>query len=193
MTLVFFLEELSAQVFLDGLLPRLLPPGVTYRCITFEGKQDLEKQIERRLRSWLHPSSAFIILRDQDASDCLAVKSKLLAKAANAGHPQTIVRIACRELESWHFGSLATVAQALDIPSNKLTSYAKRAKYRLPDAIVNPAKELQTITQNRYQKVSGSREIGKLIDPEANTSHSFQIFLQGIHKALAQLESSPSS
>lgn len=40
--LVFLLEEPSAKEMLNGLLPRLLP-GLSYRCIVFEGKQDLEK------------------------------------------------------------------------------------------------------------------------------------------------------
>ncbi|MBU4304454.1 MAG: hypothetical protein KJ893_02340 [Candidatus Omnitrophica bacterium] len=43
--LVFFLEELSAEAMLKGLLPRLLPPEVLVRYIVFEGKQDLEKQL----------------------------------------------------------------------------------------------------------------------------------------------------
>lgn len=51
--LVIFLEERSAKAMLDGLLPRILPEGVSYRCVPFEGKQDLDKQIERRLRGWI--------------------------------------------------------------------------------------------------------------------------------------------
>jgi hypothetical protein len=40
--LVFLLEERSAKEMLDGLLPRLFPQPVRYRCIVFEGIQDLE-------------------------------------------------------------------------------------------------------------------------------------------------------
>lgn len=66
-TLVFFLEEPSAKAMLEGLLPRLLPEDVHPRFVVFEGKQDLEKQLERRLRGWVQPDSAFLVLRDQDS------------------------------------------------------------------------------------------------------------------------------
>ncbi len=49
--LVFLLEEESSAAMLESLLPRLLKPGIGYRLITFEGKQDLEKQMLRKLRS----------------------------------------------------------------------------------------------------------------------------------------------
>lgn len=50
--LVFLLEERSARVMLESLLPRLLSEGTRYRCIHFEGKQDLEKQLTRRIRGY---------------------------------------------------------------------------------------------------------------------------------------------
>lgn len=49
-TIVFLLEELSARVLLEGLMPRLLGPSVATRYLVFEGKQDLERQLVRRLR-----------------------------------------------------------------------------------------------------------------------------------------------
>ena len=53
--LVFLLEERSAREMLTGLLPRLLPADISFVCITFEGKQDLEKQLVRRIRHY-HPA-----------------------------------------------------------------------------------------------------------------------------------------
>lgn len=185
--LVIFLEERSAEAMLDGLLPRVLPEGVTYRCICFEGKQDLDKQIERRLRGWIEPATAFLVLRDQDASDCRVLKQGLRQKAENALCPETVIRIACRELESWYFGDLKAVEQALGIP--KLQKHAGKKQYRTPDAIVSPSKELDKITSGRYQKTSGSRAIGPLLIPERNTSKSFQVFLQGVDKAIAAIQS----
>jgi len=70
-TLVFFLEELSAKALLEGLLPRMLPMDqLLLRFVVFEGKQDMEKQLARRMRLWRTPNSYFIVLRDQDSSDC---------------------------------------------------------------------------------------------------------------------------
>ena len=48
--LVILLEEESAQAMLEGLLPRLMPEGIHLRCIPFQGKQDLEKQMVKRMR-----------------------------------------------------------------------------------------------------------------------------------------------
>ena len=45
---VFFLEERSAREMLKNLLPRILPDNVTIRYVVFEGKQDLEKQLEKK-------------------------------------------------------------------------------------------------------------------------------------------------
>ncbi len=178
--LVFFLEEPSAKAMLEGLLPRILPNEVTPRFFVFEGKQDLEKQLERRLRGWCQPNSAFIVLRDQDSGDCEAIKTRLLDLCQRAGPKETLVRIACRELESWYFGDLAAVGAALGIST--LASQTSKSKYRTPDKIVNPAIELQRVTGGRYQKISGSRSIGPHLDPTRNTSRSFQVFIGGIQR-----------
>ena len=52
-TLVFFLEELSAKALLEMLLPRFVQEDkFVLRFVPFEGKQDLEKQLVRRIRGW---------------------------------------------------------------------------------------------------------------------------------------------
>ncbi len=73
-TLVFCLEEPSAKEMLKGVLPRILADDVTIRFIIFKGKQDLEKQLVKRLRSWLTPDTQFLMMRDQDAANCHEVK-----------------------------------------------------------------------------------------------------------------------
>ncbi|MFH1096674.1 MAG: hypothetical protein ABH886_07885 [Candidatus Desantisbacteria bacterium] len=50
--LVLFLEEPSAKEMLNGLLPRL-HEGIDYRCIVFEGKQDLERNLVRKIKGYL--------------------------------------------------------------------------------------------------------------------------------------------
>ncbi|GAB4286121.1 MAG: hypothetical protein Fur0025_18320 [Oscillatoriaceae cyanobacterium] len=70
--LVFLLEELSAKAMIEGIIPNIIPPEMPLgvRCIVFEGKQDLEKQITRKLQGYNNPDAAFIILRDRDSGDC---------------------------------------------------------------------------------------------------------------------------
>jgi len=71
-TLVFFLEELSAQEMLVSFLPSLLPPqGIDLKFVVFEGKSDLEKRMVLRLREWRKPDCKFVILRDKDSADCI--------------------------------------------------------------------------------------------------------------------------
>lgn len=182
-TLVFLLEERSARALLEGLLPRLLPEHITVRFIVFEGKQDLDKQLERRLRGWLAPDSRFVVLRDQDSGACIELKNALKTKCGDAGRADALVRIACRELEAWYFGDLEAVERALSLAN--LSRHSAKAKYRDSDRIVCPSRELGIITNQAYQKVSGSRAIGPHLSlGSQNRSRSFQVFIAGIRRLL---------
>lgn len=181
--LVVFTEELSAKVMLESLMPRLLAPEISFRCVAFEGKQDLEKQLPIKLRGWRTPCTRFVILRDQDSGDCHDIKRNLRGICNDANKPGVLIRIACRELEGWYFGDLAAVEQGLNIDG--LSAFERRAKYRSPDNIVNPAAELKKITKNQYQKVSGSRAIGKYLLLENERSTSFKHFILGITRLIA--------
>ncbi len=114
--LVFLLEERSAKVMLQGILPQITNPDIIVRFIVFDGKQDLEKSLVQKLRGYINPEAAFIILRDQDTADCKQVKAKLQQKCIEANKPRAVVRIACRELESWYLA---------DLQSGRFTSRGK--------------------------------------------------------------------
>ena len=111
--LVFFLEEPSAREMLQGVLPRLLPVDVETKFVVFEGKQDLEKRLPIRLRAWQRTDARFVVMRDQDSGDCVAIKQQLIQKCREAGKPEALVRIACRELETFYLGDLKAVAQSI--------------------------------------------------------------------------------
>lgn len=145
MTLVFFLEEPSAKEMLQGILPKLLPEHVTPRFIIFEGKQDLEKQLIRKMKGWNTPNSRFIVMRDQDSGDCLKIKESLLEKCREAGKSDAIVRIACHELETFYLGDLQAVEQGLKLKG--LAKSQMNKKYREPDTLTNPAQELMKLTK----------------------------------------------
>ncbi len=182
--LVFLLEEDSAKAMLDGLLPRILPVDLPYRCIPFEGKQDLEKQLVRKIRNYRNPGARFIIMRDQDAHpDCIALKTRLKALAVQAGHPDTMIRIVCRELESFYLADLTAVEQALGL--RNLARLQHGNKFRAPDRLVSPSRELEKLTHGRYQKVGGSRAIGPLLDIENRRSPSFRALVTGLRRLVA--------
>lgn len=151
--------------------------------MVFEGKQDLEKQLVKRLRGWLMPQTCFMVLRDQDSGDCYAIKKNLVAKCLEAEQKEAVVRVACRELESWYLGDLQAVEAAFQ--TKGLAAKAAIAKYRNPDLLGNPAHELGRLTHGRYQKVAGSRLLGPLLEIENNRSRSFQVTVQGIRRLAA--------
>ena len=179
MTLVLLLEEPSAKEMFIAILPKILPEDVTSKFIIFEGKQDLEKQLVRRLRGWRAPNTRFLIMRDQDAGNCCrTIKQNLFNLCREAGKPNAIVRIACHEFESFYLGDLQAVEKGLVI--NGLSRLQNNQKFREPDNLSNPAQQLIGLTKKSYQKISGSRAIGPHLDLENNRSHSFGILLAGI-------------
>ncbi len=179
MTLVFLLEELSAQEMLKGLLPRILPTDIETKYIVFEGKSDLEKRLELKIKGWRTPDSFFIVLRDKDSGNCLEIKRKLVEKCHSAGRPDTLVRIACHELESWYLGDLSAIEKGLNL---KLSESQNHRKFRDPDLLSNASQELAKITRNTYQKVSGSRAIAPFLDIASNRSISFTHFISGLKR-----------
>ena len=182
--LVFFLEEESAKVLLEKLVPRMIPEGeaVHFRCVVFEGKQDLQKNLKRKIQGYLKSDAQFFVLRDQDHSDCVVVKESLRAICRSAGQPKTVVRIACRELEAFYLGDLGAVEAALGLRGLALKQ--RKAKFRDPDGLQNPARELERLTGFAYQKVAGSRAIGEYVALKDSRSRSFRHLVGSIASAI---------
>lgn len=178
-TLVFCLEEPSAKMMLQGVLPRLLCQDITIRYIVFEGKQDLHKQLSNKIRFWQQPNSYFIILRDQDSGNCTNIKLQLQELCKKAGRPDSLVRIACHELESFYLGDLAAIEVGLGLQG--LAKQQQSKKFRDPDRLNNAAEELIKLTQKHYQKIDGSRRIGPHLRLDGNNcSTSFKALITGI-------------
>lgn len=146
--LVFLLEERSAKVMLEGFLPKILPEHIVPRYIIFEGKTDLEKNLSRKLRAWLNPQTRFVVLQDQDSGNCTDVKNNLVRLCNQAGKPNTLVRIACRELESWYIGDLKAVEHGLGLSG--LAKQQDKRKFRNPDMLNNAYEELSKVTARKY-------------------------------------------
>jgi len=176
MHIVFLLEELSAKRFLDSYLPRVLPSNTTFQTIPHQGKSELQKSIPKKLRAWRTPETKFVVLHDQDSADCKTLKKLLLDLCSKGGKP-ALVRIACRELEAWYLGDLDAVEQAY--PGSKASKHSRKARFRHPDSITSPSKELEKIVPE-FQKVDGARRLAGTLSREACTSPSFQTFLNGV-------------
>lgn len=181
--LVFFLEEPSAKEMLRGIMPRILTTQIDIQYVVFEGKQDLEKRLAGRLKAWLRTDTKFIILRDQDSGNCLEIKQNLAQKCSEANRHDVLIRIACHELESFYLGDLAAVAQAIG-PSN-LAKQQRKAKFRDPDKLANAPQELKKLAPE-YQKISGSRAIGPLLNLDNNESTSFNVLISGLRNLVRE-------
>ncbi len=174
--LVFLLEEYSMKVLLEALLPRLFP-ALPFLCVPHEGKQDLERSIPQKLQAWREPGVRFVIVRDNDNGDCRALKQRLGGLCA--ARPETVVRIACQELEAWYLGDPAALAEAFG--DAKLARIGRRARFRDPDAVGQPSRTLVELVPS-FQKVSGARLLGPLLDPARNMSGSFRALIDAVQR-----------
>lgn len=179
MELVFLLEEPSAKIVLDNLLPRILPEGVTFRTIPHRGKSDLQKSIPVKLRAWRTPGARFVIVHDQDSNDCVALKQELLSLCQHSGHDDVLVRIICRELEAWYFGDPEAVELAY--PNSGFVAKTRKRSFRASDEIVKPSEQLERLIP-AFQKGGGATAISPHLSLERNQSRSFQVFVEGIRR-----------
>lgn len=177
---IFLLEEPSMKAFLDGYLPRLMP-GLDFLCLKHEDKQDLEKSIPRKLRAW--QGAAFVVVRDNDGGDCQAIKAKLQHLCEENGRADTLIRIACQELEAWYLGAPEILAAVYVRP--KLAELGRKAKYRNPDHLGSPSVELVKLVPE-FRKMDGARRMGMTmsLQESENRSRSFQVFVEGIRRVM---------
>lgn len=167
------------KVFLDGFLPRLLPPEVRFETIAHQGKDNLHKKVPLLLRSWRRPDTRFVVIRDQDQGPCAPVKKRIVDLCHLGGRPDTLVRIACRELEAWFLGDLEAVAQAFDQP-RLLDLIDSRAD---PDGLQRPSALLAARIPG-YRKTDGARRMAAVIDPGRCRSESLGQLIAGLERLL---------
>ncbi|MCD8487030.1 MAG: DUF4276 family protein [Desertifilum sp.] len=124
---IFLLEEPSAKIVLDAILPKIIPEHITYICIDHQGKDDLTKSIPKKIKAFqcFKPDTKFVIVHDQDSHDCKKLKADLLQLCRSAGKSEVIIRIICHELESWFLGDLAAIEQAYELKPQSLSKKTK--------------------------------------------------------------------
>lgn len=169
------------RVTLERLLASHFPHrerAVDWMVIEYEGKSDLEKNIAQKMRGWTYGNPFFVILRDADGGDCMALKRNLEEIASSTGGKYS-VRIVCQELESWFLGDSEAVLTAY--PECKY-SHAT-AKFRNPDRLNNAAQELHKLTSDRSKPARAAR-ITPHLDPARNVSPSFQVFFATLQQHL---------
>lgn len=174
------------KVLLNGLLPRLLPgweEGQDFQCVPHDGKSDLERSIRIKLRAWRVPGDRFVVVRDNDGGDCIAIKRGLAQLCEQHGRPDTLVRLVCQELESWYIGDLKALASAY--PEHKLDTAGLRKRFAQPDTWRKPSVELERLIPE-FQKRDGARRMAEHLQEERNASPSFRVFVSAVRRLATQ-------
>lgn len=180
--IVFLLEEPSMVECLRGILPKVFPSwveNVDWVPIPHKGKSDLHKSIPRKLSAWREPNVRFVILRDNDSGDCIALKAHLRKLANARSEDEVLIRIVCQELESWLLGDLKAIKGAY--PKALVQPDRLPQKLRDPDRLGNAAQELAHITGTQAKVLRAGLIAGKM-NPSENRSYSFNIFLSGLRQ-----------
>lgn len=174
---IFLLEEQSMQVLLEGVLPRLFP-NLNFQCLAHRGKYDLDQNIVNILRTWREPDARFVIVRDNDNGNCLALKKRLHQLCQRGGRNDTLIRIVCQELEAWYLGEPNAMSDAFGDES--LRHIGNRAKYRKnPETLKKPSEDIKSLAPG-IGKVDAARRMAEHLTREGNRSHSFGVFLDGV-------------
>lgn len=169
---------------LNVLLHRLFP-GLAFRCIEHEGKQDLEKNVPKKLRAWREPGVRFVVMRDQDSADCHMVKARLKSRCDEGGRADALIRVVCHELEAWYLGDVESLASAYPASAGRLRRELGKRRYRDPDAVVAPSKVLEALIPE-FSKRSAARAMGGRLT-RSNRSRSYGVFLEGVERLHQQL------
>lgn len=192
----FFVEEPSAEAFLEHILPGILD-GIDFRINRFLCKDDLLLKIGDRLRglaSWIPPSHKVVVLLDRDDDDAAVLVAKLDKFATDAGltvgkgrlsaQCQVVNRLAIEELEAWFFGELDALRACYPrVPATLLS----REGFRNPDSIMGGTWEaMERVLQKAgyfqggLAKIELARNMGTHFRPERCISTSFKRFYEAL-------------
>jgi hypothetical protein len=183
-------EEPSIKEVLNVILPKILSDkwklDENYFIRPHEGKSDLKKSIPKKVTAFSsspYEKIGIVIIQDQDSHDCKILKTEILELCEQNNKNQSceiLVRIVCRELESWYLGDMEAIEKAY--PKFKAKNYATKSKFRTPDNLNNSQEEIEKILPE-FTKIDSAKRIAPHLNTDilsTNKSISFNIFLKGI-------------
>lgn len=199
----FYLEEGSAEEVLNLIVPRIIP-NIRFKTYDLKGKHNLLKVLSARLSAYRKRNDDWriVVLVDKDMDDCTELKEKIenystgiglctKTRPGFNGSYRVLNRIIVSELESWFFGDLEAICSAYPKVCKNLGRL--RRKYRNPDMVEGkPSTALYNILKNypehkqNLAKITAAREIATHMDPDRNTSPSFQTFRNGLLHLVSQ-------
>ncbi|MGC2238272.1 MAG: DUF4276 family protein [Pyrinomonadaceae bacterium] len=198
MHIEILVEEASAEIVLNEIMPKIIGDDATFKIHDFRGKSNLIKKLPDRMRGYSsilrdQKDWRIVVLIDEDRQDCQELKKTLEEIAIQAGlstrsssdNFQVLNRIAVEELEAWFFGDIEALRGAYPrVPP----SLMQRRSYRNPDEIrggTYEALERVLSTAGYYSKgfmpkSEVARNIAPFMSSEINSSKSFQVFRDGL-------------
>lgn len=203
MQIEILVEEQSAEEALKHLLPRLIGNRAKWKLINLGSKYKLLGALPQRLAAYSQrigqgEDLRVMVLVDRDDDDCKVLKRRLEAAAINAGLAtkstpdaegrfHIVNRIVIEELESWFIGDPAALRQAFtSLPAVDAT----KGIFRNPDnggswEALHRFLKKHGIYKSSYPKIEAARRIAPRLDLNANRSHSFRVFVDGVEALLA--------
>ncbi len=185
MRIEFFIEEPSMEVFLKIILPKIFPEtfqlNENYFIRTHQGKSDLKKSLRTKIKAYYSMGQpvGIIVLHDQDSNDCKLLKDNLKSICPDSTDVvKCLIRIVCRELESWYLGDLKAIEKSYNHFNS--SKYLNKSKFRNPDNL-NSYHELRKLVPS-FQKVEGAGKISPNLKLDENRSISFNHFVTGVKK-----------
>ena len=140
--------------------------------------------------------AAVIVVVDADDRDCVAFKREMLDVLESCNpKPDTLFRLAVEEIEAWLLGDQRAVRSAYpNARESALSNYVQDSICdtweKLADAIYpGGSRRLKPLGYPEVGRVKceWAMKIAKNLEPDANLSVSFQVFLMGVRN-LANLE-----
>lgn len=194
-----FVEEQSMAQALHVLVPKIRPDlEARFQVHAFQGVDDMLEKLPDRLRGyagWIPEDWRIVVVRDEDRNDCAKLKGQIEKMARDAGlvpksgkrrgsRFQLLTRIAVEELEAWLLGDVPALVATYDRFPSTLNN---QKSYRDVDAIKGGTWEaLERALQKAghflggLPKIQVAREVAANMNPDRNSSKSFQVFRDGL-------------
>jgi hypothetical protein len=185
--IVVLAEEPSGRIVAECLAQKL-GLGERTLCLEHQGKGDLERSFPRKIGSWRSPLlPRFVVMRDNDGADCLALKRYLIGLVPNGAVERVKIRIVVQELESWYIGDLDAVRDAGWVSDNAVARHRGKAGLRIPDEIRHAKQTFKSKIVSGGQ-IALARSIGPHLSLIANRSRSFHAFIGALRWAAEDRE-----
>ncbi|BBM88895.1 hypothetical protein COTS27_00582 [Spirochaetota bacterium] len=188
--LVCFVEGASDQKFLKILIKNIKGKSnkkTKIDCLSLGSYGKLKSKIKKRIQNMQSSDNNFLIMIDQDKSDCRERKNEISQEVKidkNKRATKVKIRVACRQLESFYLGDLNAVKEGLNIRSKKLLQRKTKKPFSNPDDITNPLEELKKLTGSKSKNILSKAITPYLKIDGTNKSHSFNVLVTAIEHLL---------